>query len=303
MEVPDNSLHGGKVPVPGPAPVPVTVCAHDPVPDADGFKPEVDVSDKTADETLGKTHCPICHDLLNAKTARNMDGVHCITLACQHVVHQACWAHQAQGYLMDIAKAGRASKETTTKLRCPLCNTWNGPAGCEGTDEEIAVPSSNGRGHTTWRRPDAWWAQPVGNLMHQVLGYCYQQHCTATTKREGSINDEQVFVRRCKNVFQKARGGQQIQDNLATGIAILTKHYPKSDAVVPGQALEPIVDLLTDSFLLHVADSKKGKLVKPAEAKRFMEYYELWLMTAGFTKIEIAAAKVSWLRRHPELKC
>ena len=256
---------------------------------------------RPTDERLGKTHCPICCEPLNAKSADNINGALCSTLACQHIVHQKCWTLQSEGYLNEIARAGKGSREMTQRLRCPLCNVWNGPAGSEGTGKEIIYSDRKG-GHSTWKRPSAWWSQPVEHLMHQVLGYCFQQQMWATQKLEGSVAEEQVFVRKCKNRMIKARGGQQVADQLVAAINKLSADFPSCDALVPGEVLDPVVDLLTDSLLLHVVDSKKGKCMQPGEANAWLSYYEMWLITAGLTKEEIADSKVRWFGRHTELK-
>ena len=112
----------------------------------------------------------------------------------------------------------------------------------------------------------------------------------------------QVFIRKCHNRFGKARGGQQKLDELDAALqAFQTDFSTTGGDFVPVVALHGIVDLLSDLLVLHVAESKKGKLQQPEQAKPWLLYLERWLVTAGFEQSEIAQAKARWLKRHPTI--
>ena len=253
---------------------------------------------------MASTDCSICNKPLDMKAPWNLGGIECWTLGCQHVVHKNCWLQRVQNCKRDMTKYG--SKQTSDDLHCPVCNTWVGPMGCIGVDDpsvtQMIVMNKDDRGHHEWKKPEVWWAQEFDELVNQVLGACYQSHCWETTRAEGTLVDEQVFIRKCRNRMQKARGGQQLMDAFEAELGRLAALYPDASKLIENDALFHVIDLLSDCFLLHIVETKKGKCVRPAEAHVWLPHLDSWLRSTGEVQEEIAGHRARLLRRHPELK-
>lgn len=219
------------------------------------------------------------------------------TLACEHVVHQQCWYEYNNGYIEKVyehAQAGlpnpMSRQSKTERLRCPICSTWHGANGCEGAPM-MTVSNEKGDGHREWAPPNAWWKQPVKELMHQVLGYIYQRHCLDTLGSEGNDKEEFAFCAKCRNRLQKSRGGQQqfdvLEDKLRVMEAIASrKASGDSDLVPPKMVVSVSTDLVACIFH-HVVETKKGKVLDQKQADEWMQYMRPWLITAGLTRAMI----------------
>lgn len=261
----------------------------------------------------GVTHCGVCNLVLDVKTEFNMSGTLCTTLGCGHVVHQRCWMDRSllltKEELSELTKPD--SKKPTERYRCPTCNAWNGPVGHEALPEVCIKDDSRPGHHKTLERAETWWAQPLCDLLHQVLGYLYQHHCLETTQREGTVQDEQTFVRRCKARCSKTRGGQQLNDDLEEMIQSLMAAKPNAikpsaDDYVTMSEIRPIVDLLTHSLLLHLVEIRKPtkplQLKEAAAFRQWLVFFERWLRTAGLQDCEIEEARQRWEAQWPALK-
>jgi hypothetical protein len=162
-------------------------------------------------------------------------------LACEHVVHQNCWVRHNAGYVgkitdKDIGLYYAAKGPHNKSLRCPICDVWHGPNGCDDM-ATMTIDTADGTGHREWKPPSSWWSQPTLDLMHQVMGYIYQRHCIEHLGREGETREEAQFCSRCRNRMGKVKGGMQQFEALEAKVKVLKSLCEATNSLVPPQII------------------------------------------------------------------
>jgi len=209
--------------------------------------------------------CPLCSELLI--------GTHVDTLACGHSVHHTCWVKHNFEELARW-KAGAELRGELVNLRCPVCDAWHGPAHpmVVGTQEHTIV-NAQGRHQ---KISTQWWHRDAKDLIHQVIGYTYQHHCQKELGREATLDQEKVFVTRCRNRGQKAHGGQHALD--ALDVALKQISETGRDEVEQAKLVQ-LLEQLVECCRLHMVDTKKGRVVDHEDAGKWMGYVKRWIRT------------------------